>query len=342
MQDRFVRSGFSLTPYVSWVDVARFGGSVTYPGWAWDEEGYAYVAKLSTDVPDAVGFLKMDQATDTAQSMSFLGPRGAPTSVVVQYRETGTSPWTTGPSVPLTDMVTATYSITGLTAGVQYDYQAIARNANGAGPPSPLVSKFAITPSSTIGNLPTGTIYVGNIITGITIAFAGLPRVYVAAYQGGAAITPRTALTANGVLPPFTSSNPGAVTIQTFSTASILTPITTSASFTFSPILISDGPYTFDAPSIVRQGNYRLDMYATIRRNGVAVNTVNTPGFVLYFGISTSAGVAPIPGSTHVVAASNNGDSWGASTYFDYAPGGQIWALTSDGFAHPYAGYANV
>lgn len=107
------------------VTLMRLGDSVY---WACAQAAGRQV--VIAGLPGQVAGLTLGTATATTQPLSWSAPTGSPTDYTVQYAIAGSGSWTTFADGTST---TTSTTVTGLTAGVNYDYRVAAVNGAGSG-----------------------------------------------------------------------------------------------------------------------------------------------------------------------------------------------------------------
>lgn len=119
------------------------------------------VSLASITAPGPVTSLVASIAGPTSIALSWALPTvgSPPYSATVQYRQTNTTAWLTGPTV-----VANSATVTGLGAGVSYDFEVIIRNQSGAATSSTVTAQTTLTPPSPAQNL-SATLVQANAVT---------------------------------------------------------------------------------------------------------------------------------------------------------------------------------
>jgi len=279
--------------------------------------------------PGQVTGLVAANPTSTAVALSWTAPAsgGAPATYTVQFRVTGTTPWSTASS---TVSVTS-FSVTGLTASTSYDFQVIAANAAGSGPAS------AVATAAT-----TGALAVPGAVTGLTAGTATsttLPLSWAAPSSGGAVATYTVQFRVTGTTPWTTATS---TLTTTSTTVSGLTAATSYDVQVFAVNASGSGTAATLTASTLAAATYTIKpgflppaATYTHGQTGIGINVQvdpAPPGSVMNFGWSISATSAP---TTWAATATNfNVDFYGAyvnapataGTYF-------FWAQTTDAAA---------
>jgi hypothetical protein len=135
------------------------GGTLTY---AWMS------GPLASPVPGQVTSLTTGTITYSTVAITWSAPPsgGAPTSYTVQYRQTGTNPWTS--------MVATTTSATifGLAAGTEYDIAVIGSNAGGNGPASAIVNATTAAAPTIVPGQVTGLVTSNSTATTMNLSWS--------------------------------------------------------------------------------------------------------------------------------------------------------------------------
>ncbi len=127
-------------------------------------------ATTSLIAPSQVTGLTAGNATSSGMSLAWssAGSGGAASSYTVQYRVSGTTPW----SIAVSGLTSTSFVATGLLSDTSYDFEVLAVNAAGTGPASSVVTASTASPSisvtSVIWNVtPSGSYMHGNGAIGI-------------------------------------------------------------------------------------------------------------------------------------------------------------------------------
>jgi hypothetical protein len=117
------------------------GGTVVFASIGGGTSGGAPLA-----APGQVLSLSVGASTTTSIALTWAAPAsgGTVSGYTVQYRATGTTPWSTF----VAGLATTSTTVTGLAAAASYDFQVYAVNSTGSGPPSATATATTATGSA--------------------------------------------------------------------------------------------------------------------------------------------------------------------------------------------------
>ncbi len=278
-------------------------------------------------VPGQVTGLTTSAPTANSITLAWTAPSsGGPVATyTAQYRPTGGTGWTTASAT----LTSPGCTVTGLSSGLGYDFQVIAVNAGGSGPPSAVVSA-------------TTTLVVPGAVTGLaagTATASAVPLSWTAPATGGAVASYTVQYRVHGATAWTTAS--ATVNATSYSVGSL----TAATSYDFQVFAVnaagSGAVATVSASTIagtsyvIKPGFLPPASTYTHGQTGIGINMQcdpTPPGSVLNFGWSPSATVAPTSWATQ--ATNFNVDFYGgymtapatAGTYY-------FWASTTDAAA---------
>ena len=121
-------------------------------------------------IPGQVTGLVASTSTSTGLTLEWLAPSvgSAPISYTIAYRQSGTTSWITFAS----GVSSATTTVTGLSAGVSYDFEVVASNALGSGTPAVVLSVSMASVGTSVATVrwnlpPSGTYTHGSGSIGV-------------------------------------------------------------------------------------------------------------------------------------------------------------------------------
>jgi hypothetical protein len=279
-------------------------------------------ATVAVAVPGAATGLSATSLGTTSIGLSWQPPiaGGAASSYTVQYRITGSGSW----SQAVQGNVANSFTVTGLSPNVSYDFSVIATNLAGAGPPS-----GTFTASTTALLAPPGQVIGLNVsvsssssasLTWSAPVSGGPVSNYVVQYRtSGTTGWPNTTGALTGTSQVI--SGLAAATGYDFSvfaanpagngpTSSIVTAVTTA----------KGGAVTAITWNVPPSGSYAHGS------GSIGVNAHVTPSSAAQFGFSTSPTAAP---TTWTAAVNVNTDLWGA--YVPTPPSAGTWYAWAEG-----------
>jgi hypothetical protein len=287
-------------------------------------------APSTVTLPGQVQTVTASGATASTVALSWQAPSsgGLVASYIVQYRVTGTTSWTSSPSVA----GAVTYQLTGLQAATSYDITVLAQNASGTGAASSILtlttagSSQATTPAQVTGLTATPTSSSAIQLSWAAQSGASAATSFTVQYRvtGSSAWTSSvtgitTAATAITPLQPATSYDfevTGTNAAGTGPASATVTAVTQAATQSVSSItwnLLPSGPYT--------HGSGAIGVNAQVSPASAAIQ----------FGFSQSAAVPP---ATWTAATPVNSNLWGAYLAAPATAGTwYVWAEGLDGSA---------
>jgi hypothetical protein len=275
--------------------VTYSGGTLVY---AWTNS-----AAASASPPAQVVGVAINSAGADSVSLTWTAVSPTPESYTVQYRVSGTTGWTTAPSVTIPDC-----TVTGLIAATSYDFVVLAVSGGGVGTPSAILTattSAVLSPPGQVTALAIASVTSSNLaLTWSAPTSGGAVASYTVQYRlsgttpwlvAASGVT-ATACTASG-LSPATSYDCEILALNQAGTGPASSVVTGSTAASTNSVTA----ITWD---LVPSGTY-------VHGSGViGVNAHISPSTApVQFGFSTSTSVSP---ATWAAASYVNTDLWGA------------------------------
>ncbi len=154
---------------------------------------YASISGSATAAPGPVTGLTVSGGSTSTFALNWVPPAtgGLPTSYTVQYRPTGTTPWSTASSA----VSGATFVVTGLTPATSYDFQVFAVNGGGAGTPSNIASATTMAAAGAVSAIiwnvsPSGSYAHGSGTIGVNAHVSPATAAVQFAFATSSAVPP--------------------------------------------------------------------------------------------------------------------------------------------------------
>ena len=318
-------------------------GSLTIPSWqsatlscvAYSAGTIAFAAMPATSaaivsLPGQVTGLSASAVTSTTITASWLEPSsgGVVSSYTLQYRLTGTTPWTSSPSI----VGVTTYPLTALQAATSYDISVQAQNVTGSGPASTILT--VVTSSATQTTLPPQ-------VTGLSASPTSSTTMQLSwsAQTGSAAATSFTVQYRVTGSSTWTSSAPGIS-----GTGTAITSLQAATSYDFEVIGVNAAGQGPASSTVTEQTLAATQSVASITWNllpsgsythgsgAIGINAQISPATSpVQFGFSQSASTPPTSWTAAILVNTN---LWGAYVPAPATAGSwYVWGEGLDGSA---------
>jgi hypothetical protein len=287
------------------------GGTLVY---AWTG-----ASALSSGPPEQISGLVANAESASTVILAWTAASTSPTSYSVQYRVSGTTGWSTAPSV-----TTPGCTVTSLLSATNYDFVVSASNSAGAGSPSAIVTATTLASLSPPGQAADLT--TSNATTS-SISLAWSPPA-----SGGAASSYTVQYRASGT--SSWSTGVSGLAASTF----IVSELLPTTSYDFDIIAVNaagTGPASGIATASTASGDSVTSIAWNVTPSGnyahgtgaIGVNALVSPSSAsVQFGFSTSPTVPP---TTWTVASFVNTSLWGAYVNTPIVSG--IWYCWAEG-----------